>query len=106
MIDNSRQAVYGYDQRVEAFGTAGIAVGEPAAAQRGDRRDDQRIAGAVLPDSFIDRYETSFVRQWQSFVGNVVAGAPPAVSGHDARVPLVAGLAAVESMATGRPVRL
>jgi hypothetical protein len=44
------------------------------------------------------------VRQWQSFVGNVTAGEPPAVSGHDARVPLVAGLAAVESMATGRPV--
>ncbi|HET9666052.1 MAG TPA: Gfo/Idh/MocA family oxidoreductase [Desertimonas sp.] len=106
VIDNSRQAVYGYDQRVEALGTYGVAISETPPRHSAVIGDDQRIAGAVLPDSFIDRYETSFVRQWQSFVGNVVAGAPPAVSGHDARVPLVAGLAAVESMATGRPVRL
>ena len=67
---------------------------------------ERTIAGTALPDSFIDRYETSFVRQWQSFVGDVRSGSPPAVSGYDARVPLVAGLAAIESMATGRPVRL
>ncbi len=106
VIDNSRQAVYGYDQRVEALGTDGLAVSENPPRHSAVIGDDRAIGGAVLPDSFIDRYETSFVRQWQSFVGNVVAGAPPAVSGHDARVPLVAGLAAVESMATGRPVRL
>jgi myo-inositol 2-dehydrogenase/D-chiro-inositol 1-dehydrogenase len=104
VIDNSRQAVYGYDQRVEALGTAGLAVSENPPRHTAVVADERAIGGAVLPDSFIDRYETSFVRQWQSFVGNVTAGEPPAVSGHDARVPLVAGLAAVESMATGRPV--
>ena len=41
-----------------------------------------------------------------SRIMQVVSGFAPAVSGHDARVPLVAGLAAIESMATGRPVRL
>jgi myo-inositol 2-dehydrogenase/D-chiro-inositol 1-dehydrogenase len=96
--------VYGYDQRVEALGTAGLAVSENPPRHTAVLADERAIGGAVLPDSFIDRYETSFVRQWQSFVGNVGSGAPPAVSGHDARVPLVAGLAAVESMATGRPV--
>jgi myo-inositol 2-dehydrogenase / D-chiro-inositol 1-dehydrogenase len=106
VIDNSRQAVYGYDQRVEALGTAGLATSENPPRHTAVIADEGSIGGAVLPDSFIDRYETSFVRQWQSFVGNVRSGAPPAVSGHDARVPLVAGLAAVESMATGRPVRL
>ena len=106
VIDNSRQAIYGYDQRVEALGTAGMAASENPPRHTAVIADDRSIGGAVLADSFIDRYETSFVRQWQSFVGNVRSGAPPAVSGHDARVPLVAGLAAVESMATGRPVRL
>jgi myo-inositol 2-dehydrogenase/D-chiro-inositol 1-dehydrogenase len=106
VIDNSRQAVYGYDQRVEALGTAGMAVTENPPRHTAVIADDRSIGNAVLADSFIDRYETSFVRQWQSFVGNVLSGAPPAVSGHDARVPLVAGLAAIESMATGRPVRL
>ena len=106
VIDNSRQAVYGYDQRVEALGTNGLATSENPPRHTAVIADDHSIGGAVLPDSFIDRYETSFVRQWQSFVGNVQSGAPPAVSGSDARVPLVAGLAAIESMATGRPVRL
>ena len=106
VIDNSRQAVYGYDQRVEALGTAGLATSENPPRHTAVIADDRSIGGAVLPDSFIDRYEESFVRQWRSFVGNVRSGAPPAVSGHDARLPLVAGLAAVESMATGRPVTL
>jgi myo-inositol 2-dehydrogenase / D-chiro-inositol 1-dehydrogenase len=106
VIDNSRQAVYGYDQRVEALGTAGMAASDNPPRHSAVIADDRSIGGAVLPDSFIDRYETSFVRQWQSFVGNVRTGAPPAVGGHDARVPLVAGLAAIESMATGRPVTL
>jgi myo-inositol 2-dehydrogenase / D-chiro-inositol 1-dehydrogenase len=106
VIDNSRQAVYGYDQRVEALGTSGLAVSENPLRHTAVIASDDSIRGTVLADSFIDRYEESFVRQWQSFVGNVQSGAPPAVSGHDARVPLVAGLAAVESMATGRRVRL
>jgi myo-inositol 2-dehydrogenase/D-chiro-inositol 1-dehydrogenase len=106
VIDNSRQAVYGYDQRVEALGTAGMAVSENPPRHAAVIAGTESISGTVLADSFIDRYEESFVRQWQSFVGNVLSGTPPAVSGHDARVPLVAGLAAVESMATGRPVRL
>jgi myo-inositol 2-dehydrogenase / D-chiro-inositol 1-dehydrogenase len=106
VIDNSRQAVYGYDQRVEALGTAGLAVSENPPRHTAVIAGDDSIRGTVLADSFIDRYQESFVRQWRSFVGNVQSGAPPAVSGHDARVPLVAGLAAVESMATGRPVRL
>ena len=106
VIDNSRQAVYGYDQRVEALGTAGMAVTENPPRHSAVVADDRSIGVSVLADSFIDRYETSFVRQWQSFVGNIESGVPPAVSGHDARVPLVAGLAAVQSMATGRAVPL
>jgi myo-inositol 2-dehydrogenase / D-chiro-inositol 1-dehydrogenase len=106
VIDNSRQAVYGYDQRVEALGTAGMATSENPPRHTAVVAGEQAITGAVLPDSFVERYETSFVRQWDSFVANVSEGVPPAVSGHDARVPLVAGLAAIESMATGRPVRL
>jgi myo-inositol 2-dehydrogenase/D-chiro-inositol 1-dehydrogenase len=106
VIDNSRQAVYGYDQRVEALGTGGMAASENPPRHTAIVAGEGSIAGSALPDSFIDRYETSFVRQWESFVANVRAGTPPAVSGHDARVPLVAGLAAVESLATGRPVAL
>jgi myo-inositol 2-dehydrogenase/D-chiro-inositol 1-dehydrogenase len=103
IIDNSRQAVYGYDQRVEAFGSAGMATSENPPTHTGVLAGAAGFRAAPLYRSFIDRYEVSFTRQWQSFVDNVQSGAPPAVSGHDARVPLVAGLAAIESRATGRP---
>ena len=92
VIDNSRQAVYGYDQRVEALGTAGLAVSENPPRHSAVIADDRSIGGAVLADSFIDRYETSFVRQWQSFVGNV--GPARRRSAGTMPVPLVAGLAA------------
>ena len=36
-IDNSRQAVYGYDQRVEVFGSAGMAASENPLAHTRDR---------------------------------------------------------------------
>jgi myo-inositol 2-dehydrogenase/D-chiro-inositol 1-dehydrogenase len=88
------------------LGTAGLAVSENPPRHAAVVAGEHSINGTVLADSFVDRYEESFVRQWRSFVGSVLSGTPPAVSGHDARAPLVAGLAAVESMATGRPVRL
>lgn len=106
VIDNCRQAPYGYDQRVEALGTAGVATSENPPLHSAVVGDAAGIHAAALSESFVDRYETSFVRQWQSFVDNVTTGAPPAVSGHDARVPLVAGLAAIESLRSGHPVRV
>ena len=50
-IDNSRQAVYGYDQRVEVFGSGGMAASEnPLRAHRDrpDRGGDRRAAAARL----------------------------------------------------------
>ena len=49
VIDNSRQAVYGYDQRVEAFGTKGMAMSENPARHTAVIADDRAIGGAVLP---------------------------------------------------------
>ena len=52
-IDNSRRAVYGYDQRVEAFGSLGVAsLGEPAGARGGRAhrgRGGGRRAAVLLP---------------------------------------------------------
>ncbi len=106
IIDNSRQAVYGYDQRLEMFGSAGMATSENPPMHTAVVGGADGFHAAPLYRSFIDRYELSFIRQWESFVDNVRSGTPPAVSGHDGRVPLVAGLAAIESLETGRPVRL
>ena len=104
MIDNSRHAGYGYDQRVEAFGSKGIAMSENPVVPMAIRRDGQGFSGPLMFDTFIDRYAGGFVRQWEAFVNAVATGGESPVSGRDARAPIVIGLAANESLRTGSPV--
>ena len=102
-IDNSRRAVYGYDQRVEAFGSAGMASSEnpPSVAVR--YWDSGGPHGTPLPYFFLDRYIPSYEAEWDAFVA-MVGGAPSPVTMADGRAPLVMGLAAWASAREGRPV--
>jgi len=103
-IDNSRRAVYGYDQRVEAFGSKGLAASENPLAHTGIRRTADGTSQGLLPFFFLDRYIPSYVAEWQSFVEYVTKGGLSPVTGHDGRAPLVIGLAAWKSFREGRPV--
>ena len=105
-IDNSRQAVYGYDQRVEVFGSAGMAASENPLAHTAVVRSAAGTRAATLPYFFLERYIPSYLREWEAFVAAVSAGATPPVTGPDARAPLVIGLAAWKSLREGRPVRV
>jgi len=103
-IDNSRQAVYGYDQRVEAFGSAGMAASDNP---RDHTTQVHRASGTertTIPYFFLDRYIPSYLAQWSAFLDGVASG-KMAVTGADGRATLVMGLAAVRSFAEGRPVR-
>jgi myo-inositol 2-dehydrogenase / D-chiro-inositol 1-dehydrogenase len=106
MIDNSRQAVYGYDQRVEVFGSRGIAASENPPAHSGVLRTAAGGASPPLPDFFLERYVPSYLREWEAFAEAVRAGVQPPVGGADARAPLVIGLAARRSLEKGRPIRI
>jgi myo-inositol 2-dehydrogenase/D-chiro-inositol 1-dehydrogenase len=88
-IDNSRRSGYGYDQRVEAFGSRGMATSENPA----DRTSD-----------FLERYAVSYEREWEAFVDSLQNGHDPPVGIEDARAPLVIGLAAWRSLRERRPV--
>jgi myo-inositol 2-dehydrogenase / D-chiro-inositol 1-dehydrogenase len=103
-IDNSRQAVYGYDQRVEVFGSLGMAVSENPLDHTGLVRTAQGTSAPPLPYFYVDRYVPSYVRQWDAFVAAVRDGGTPPVTGADGRAPLVMGLAAWRSLREGRPV--
>jgi myo-inositol 2-dehydrogenase/D-chiro-inositol 1-dehydrogenase len=105
-IDNSRRAVYGYDQRLEVFGSAGMAVSENPRAHTGSVTTAGGERRPANPYFFLERYLPSYVREWQAFVDAVKSGAPPPVSSTDARAPLVIGLAAGRSLREGRPVRV
>jgi myo-inositol 2-dehydrogenase/D-chiro-inositol 1-dehydrogenase len=105
-IDNSRRAVYGYDQRVEVFGSAGMAVSQNPLTHTTRVLTGTGLHGSPLPHFFLDRYMPSYVREWEAFVAAVQAGSPPPVSPDDARAPLLIGLAAWQSLHTGQPVRV
>jgi myo-inositol 2-dehydrogenase/D-chiro-inositol 1-dehydrogenase len=106
VIDNSRQAVYGYDQRVEAFGADGLAASENLPVHGGFVRKPDGTRSAPLPYFFIERYAQSYLHGWAAFVDAVIGGRPPEVSGEDGRAPLVIGLAAWRSLREHRPVSI
>jgi myo-inositol 2-dehydrogenase/D-chiro-inositol 1-dehydrogenase len=105
-IDNSRQAVYGYDQRVEVFGSAGMAASENPLAHAAIVRSAEGMRAATLPYFYLERYVPSYVREWEAFVRAVSAGETPPVTTRDARAPLVIGLAAWRSLREGRAVTI
>jgi myo-inositol 2-dehydrogenase / D-chiro-inositol 1-dehydrogenase len=105
-IDNSRRAAYGYDQRVEAFGSKGLAASDNELLHTGYTRTAEGTHGAVLPHFFVERYRASYVEAWSAFERAVRAGDPPPVTGADGRAALVLGLAAQRSAREGRPVRV
>jgi myo-inositol 2-dehydrogenase/D-chiro-inositol 1-dehydrogenase len=105
-IDNSRQAVYGYDQRVEVFGSAGIAASENPLAHTAVVRTADGGRLPTLPYFYLERYVPSYLREWDAFAAAVGAGRPPLVTTEDARAPLVIGLAAWRSLREGRAVEV
>jgi myo-inositol 2-dehydrogenase/D-chiro-inositol 1-dehydrogenase len=106
MIDNSRRAVYGYDQRVEAFGSGGMAVSDNPLAHTGVRRTAAGTSAPLLPFFFLDRYIPSYIAQWLAFRDYVDGGGASPVTADDGRAPLVIGLAAWRSLREHRPVAI
>lgn len=104
MIDNSRRAAYGYDQRVEAFGSAGMAVSDNPPVTTSTIRTAGGGRTSVLPYFFEERYIPSYLAEWRAFAEMMRNGGPSPVTGRDGREPLVMGLAARRSVREGRTV--
>ena len=102
-IDNSRQAVYGYDQRVEAFGSAGMAASDNPPVATAHSRGRDGASGPGLPYFFVERYIPAYVAGWSQFVA-MVGGAPSPCTLADGRAALVLALAAWRSARERRPV--
>ena len=105
-IDNSRKAVYGYDQRVEVFGSKGAVSTENNYPNTAIVSGPDRIHRDLPLNFFIERYTESYVTELEAFVDAVLDDRPVPVSGPDGRVPVVIALAARKSHDENRPVRL
>jgi myo-inositol 2-dehydrogenase/D-chiro-inositol 1-dehydrogenase len=104
-IDNSRRSVYGFDQRVEVFGSRGMAASENPLAHSGVTHTDRGTSQPGLPHFFLERYLPSYLHEWEAFLDAVKRSVTPPVSSRDAREPLIIGLAAWRSLREDRPVR-
>ena len=105
-IDNSRRAVYGYDQRVEVFGDGGMVAVANNTPNTHVHSDASGTHSALPLYFFLERYTESYVAEMQGFVDSIRNDTPPPVGGSDGRVPVVMAMAAQRSRLENRPVRL
>ena len=105
-IDNSRKSVYGYDQRVEVFGSGGMAEAGNAYPNTVTVSGDRSVARDLPLNFFLERYMDAYLREVAAFVACVRDGKNPPVGGLDGRVPVVMGKAAKLSAEQNRPVKL
>ncbi|MFT4158693.1 inositol 2-dehydrogenase [Shinella sp.] len=106
-INNSRRATYGYDQRVEAFGSKGMVRSDnprPTALVR------YGSGGTAVRDPllhfFIERYRDAYVREIDAFVDFLEKGGPSPVSFEDGRRALILAEAAIQSARSGVAVKV
>jgi len=105
-IDNSRQAVYGYDQRIEVFGSEGsVIVGNKTPTEVTVHKADS-IHGEKPLFFFLERYQEAYLAEMQHFIDCILQDKEPSVGGRDGRISVELGLAAKESLAKGMFVRL
>lgn len=105
-IDNSRQAVYGYDQRVEVFGSEGMVSASNDTADTHVYSNRDGVSSAKPLYFFLERYTASYINEMQEFVECIQNGSAPPVGGMDGRTPVVMGLAARRSFEENRPVKM
>ncbi len=106
IIDDSRQAVYGHDQRVEVIGSGGC----PMARNDTDTAVDYYGSSCKESDNpiapFRVRYEMAYATEVQEFVNSIKNGTDILVTGYDGLQPILIALAAKESLAIGKPVKV
>jgi myo-inositol 2-dehydrogenase/D-chiro-inositol 1-dehydrogenase len=105
-IDNSRQAVYGYDQRAEVFGSGGGVVVANKTPHNAVLSNAQGVHGAKPLYFFLERYTEAFVIEMKAFIEAIQQDKTPPVTGIDGRIPVVMGLAAWKAYRENRPVKL
>lgn len=105
-IDNSRKAVYGYDQRVEVFGSGGMVQAYNNTPHNDVYANADGVYSAKPLYFFLERYSESFVAEMRAFVKSIREDSSPPVTGIDGRIPVVIGMAARKSYLEHRPVKI
>ncbi len=106
VIDNSRKAAYGYDQRAEVFGSKGqIAVTNDMPSTAVLSTVDG-VAGEKPLYFFLERYMASFSKEVSLFADAILNDTDVPVNINDGLQPVLIGKAAKKSLEENRPVRI
>ncbi|HDL3877886.1 TPA: inositol 2-dehydrogenase, partial [Mannheimia haemolytica] len=106
VIDNSRKAAYGYDQRAEVFGSKGAIHITNDTGSTAVFSGENGVVAEKPKYFFLERYMQSFADEISCFVDSVVNDKPTLVNGNDGLQPVLIALAAKKSLEENRPVKL
>ena len=106
VIDNSRRAAYGYDQRIEVFGSLGAAMAANDTPTNVTIMNDAGVTTDKPLYFFLERYMQSFRDEMIQFVDAVLGDKPTPTTGTDGLNSILVALAAKKSVQEGRPVKI
>ena len=106
MIDNSRRAAYGYDQRAEVFGSKGMAATANDTATTCVLSNVDGVTGEKPLYFFLERYMQSFATEVKDFINAIVNDTDTPVGVIDGLKPVLMGIAAKKSVEEHRPVKI
>lgn len=106
VIDNSRKAVYGYDQRLEIFGSKGMAKAENNTSNSVVQYNQSSVNSSLPLHFFLERYEQAYRECIKTFIDCVLNDKPSPVDAHDGLMATAIGMAALKSLQEGRPVKM
>jgi myo-inositol 2-dehydrogenase/D-chiro-inositol 1-dehydrogenase len=106
IIDNCRRAVYGYDQRLEVFGSKGMAQAENNFPNNHKLYTESGVSSDLPLHFFLERYAASYNQEMKEFIDALVSGGKMPVDGNDGLMSIAIGLAAKKSVKESRPVKI
>ncbi|PES11057.1 inositol 2-dehydrogenase [Bacillus cereus] len=106
VIDNSRQAVYGYDQRVEVFGEKGAVAADNCCPTTVQVSKTEGIVKDKPLYFFLERYTQAYIEEVTQFAKSIIEGQAVICSGNDGLQAERIAKAAKESLLTGKPVQI
>ena len=106
-INNSRRAVYGYDQRVEVFGSQGMVISNNQTTNSVERFTNTSTSSKdLIHFFFIERYQQAYRDQFKSFIECMKMNIAPKVTFEDGRKALIIANAAYESFENKQTVEI
>lgn len=106
IIENSRKAIYGYDQRLEVFGSSGMLKVENPLKTTSTYFDAMGTHLSTHLDFFMDRYLLSYQKEMEAFINSLKNNLPMPISGEDGLKAMLVARAAAVSMTLNRSVRI